>query len=144
MVLSGDGSFRLNGFDFETCIRFGMKVTVVVGNDAAWGPDPRPAGDAVRHRALASDQVSPVRYDRVVEAFGGVGFHVESPDELLPTLRQALDHPQVACVNVARPRVRRGLGRCQADRVARLTCHLAPYLTGAAVAATQSFSATIC
>ena len=37
LVLSGDGSFGLNGFDFETCIRFKLPVTVVVANDAAWG-----------------------------------------------------------------------------------------------------------
>ncbi len=101
VVLSGDGSFGLNGFDFETCIRFGMKVTVVVGNDAAWGQIRGPQVMLFGTERSPATKLAPVRYDRVVEAFGGVGFHVESPDELLPTLRQALDHPQVACVNVA-------------------------------------------
>ncbi|PSM32480.1 thiamine pyrophosphate-binding protein [Haliangium sp. UPWRP_2] len=101
VVLSGDGSFGLNGFDFETCIRFGMKVTVVVGNDAAWGQIRGPQVMLFGTERSPATKLAPVRYDRVVEAFGGVGFHVENPDELLPTLRQALDHPQVACVNVA-------------------------------------------
>jgi len=41
-----------------------------------------------------------VRYDRVVEAFGGVGYHVEDPAQLVPVLREALDRPEVVCVNV--------------------------------------------
>jgi acetolactate synthase-1/2/3 large subunit len=100
VVLSGDGSFGLNGFDFETCVRFGMKVTVVVGNDAAWGQIRGPQVMFFGTERSPATKLSPVRYDRVVEAFGGSGFHVEDPDQLLPTLRQALQTPQVACVNV--------------------------------------------
>jgi acetolactate synthase-1/2/3 large subunit len=100
VVLSGDGSFGLNGFDFETCVRFGMKVTIVVGNDAAWGQIRGPQVMLFGAERAPATKLAPVRYDRVVEAFGGAGFHVEDVDQLLPTLRQALDSPQVACVNV--------------------------------------------
>ena len=41
------------------------------------------------------------RYDLVVEAFGGKGYHVEDPADLVPTLRAALAHPGVTCVNVS-------------------------------------------
>jgi acetolactate synthase-1/2/3 large subunit len=101
VVLSGDGSFGLNGFDFETCVRFGYKVTVVVGNDAAWGQIRGPQVMLFGTERAPATKLAPVRYDRVVEAFGGVGFHVEDAGELVPTLRKALDSPQVACVNVA-------------------------------------------
>ena len=101
VVLSGDGSFGLNGFDFETCIRFGMKVTVVVGNDAAWGQIRGPQVMLFGTERSPATKLAPVRYDCVVEAFGGVGFHVEDPDQLTDTLRRAIEHPQVACVNVA-------------------------------------------
>jgi len=101
VVLSGDGSFGLNGFDFETCVRFGLKVTVVVGNDAAWGQIRGPQVMLFGAERAPATKLAPIRYDRVVEAFGGSGFHVEDPDQLLPTLRQAIDSPQVACVNVA-------------------------------------------
>lgn len=101
VVLSGDGSFGLNGFDFETCVRFGLKVTVVVGNDAAWGQIRGPQVMLFGTERAPATKLAPVRYDRIVEAFGGVGFHVEEPSELLPTLRKALEHPQVACVDVS-------------------------------------------
>lgn len=101
VVLSGDGSFGLNGFDFETCVRFGLKVTVVVGNDAAWGQIRGPQVMLFGTERSPATKLAPTRYDKVVEAFGGVGFHVTDPDALLPTLRTAIEHPQVACVNVA-------------------------------------------
>lgn len=100
VVLSGDGSFGLNGFDFETCVRFGMKVTVVVGNDAAWGQIRGPQVMLFGTERSPATKLAPVRYDKIVEAFGGVGFHVEDPDQLVPTLKSALDSPQVACVNI--------------------------------------------
>ena len=77
VVLSGDGSFGLNGFDFESCVRFGFKVTVIVGNDAAWGQIRGPQVMIFGSERAPATKLAPVRYDRVVEAFGGVGFHVE-------------------------------------------------------------------
>ena len=101
VVLSGDGSFGLNGFDFETCVRFGFKVTIVVGNDAAWGQIRGPQVMLFGSERAPATKLAPVRYDRVVEAFGGVGFHVEDAADLVGTLKKALESPQVACVNVA-------------------------------------------
>ena len=46
-------------------------------------------------------KLAPTRYDKVVEAFGGKGYHVEDPADLLPTLREALAYPGVTCVNVS-------------------------------------------
>ncbi|MCS6914639.1 MAG: thiamine pyrophosphate-binding protein [Myxococcales bacterium] len=100
VVLSGDGSFGLNGFDFETCVRFGFKVTVVVGNDAAWGQIRGPQIMLFGAERAPATKLAPVRYDRVVEALGGSGYHVDDPADLVPTLRRALEDPQVACVNV--------------------------------------------
>ncbi len=101
VVLSGDGSFGLNGFDFETCVRFGFKVTIVVGNDAAWGQIRGPQVMLFGSERAPATKLAPVRYDRIVEAFGGVGFHVEDAADLGSTLKKALESPQVACVNVA-------------------------------------------
>ncbi len=100
VVISGDGSFGLNGFDFETCVRFGMNVTVIVGNDAAWGQIRGPQVMLFGEERAPATKLAPTRYDKVIEAFGGVGFHVEDPADLLPTFRKALDTPAVTCVDV--------------------------------------------
>lgn len=101
VVLSGDGSFGLNGFDFETCVRFGFPVTVIVGNDAAWGQIRGPQVMLFGEERAPATKLCPTRYDKVVEAFGGVGYHVEDPKDLLPTFREALSQDAVTCVNVA-------------------------------------------
>src|SRR5512138_8835 len=74
-VIQGDGAFGLNGMDFETAVRFGLPMVVVVGNDAAWGQI------AVPQKAMFGDDhapataLAPTRYDRVVQALGGDGEH---------------------------------------------------------------------
>ena len=100
LVISGDGSFGLNGFDFESCVRFKLPVTVVVANDAAWGQIRGPQVMIFGAERAPATKLAPTRYDRVVEAFGGRGWHVEEPQALTPTIQEALGCGEVACVNV--------------------------------------------
>lgn len=101
LVLSGDGSFGLNGFDFETAIRWNLPMCVVVANDAAWGQIRGPQVMIFGAARSPATKLAPTRYDKVVEAFGGKGYHVEDPADLVPTLRAALAEPTVTCVNVS-------------------------------------------
>jgi acetolactate synthase-1/2/3 large subunit len=98
-VIQGDGAFGLNGMDYETAVRFKLPMVVVVGNDAAWGqiavPQKAMYGEAVATR------LAPTRYDRVVEALGGKGEHVEDPADLVPALERAFESGTVYCVDVA-------------------------------------------
>jgi acetolactate synthase-1/2/3 large subunit len=100
LVLSGDGSFGLNGFDLDSCIRFKLPVVVVVANDAAWGQIRGPQVMIFGAERAPATKLAPTRYDKIVEAMGGRGYHVEDPAELTPTIRAALDSGEVACVNV--------------------------------------------
>ncbi|MEO6950661.1 MAG: thiamine pyrophosphate-binding protein [Polyangia bacterium] len=99
VLLLGDGAFGLNGFDLETCVRFDCPMTVVVGNDAAWGQILIPQIQSFgRERAIGS-RLAPIRYDKVVEAFGGAGEHVDSGPELDAALRRARDSGKVYCID---------------------------------------------
>jgi len=100
LVLSGDGSFGLNGFDFETCVRFKMSVTCVVANDAAWGQIRGPQVMIFGAERSPATKLAPVRYDRVMEGFGGKGVHIEDPAALTPAIRAALEDDAVTCINV--------------------------------------------
>lgn len=100
LVLSGDGSFGLNGFDLDTCLRFSLPVTVVVGNDAAWGQIRGPQLMIFGAERAPATKLWPTRYDKVVEGLGGVGYHVEDAAQLTPTIREALAQDRVSCVNV--------------------------------------------
>ncbi|WP_242355218.1 MULTISPECIES: thiamine pyrophosphate-binding protein [Anaeromyxobacter] len=100
-VVQGDGAFGLNGFDFETAVRFGLPMVVVVGNDAAWGQILVPQRGLYGDDHAVATKLAPTRYDRVVEAFGGKGEHVEDPADLEPALERAFASGTVYCVDVA-------------------------------------------
>jgi acetolactate synthase-1/2/3 large subunit len=100
-VVQGDGAFGLNGMDFETAVRFGLPMVVVVGNDAAWGQIRVPQRGLFGEDHAPATTLAPTRYDRVVEALGGRGEHVEDPADLVPALERAFDSGTVYCVDVA-------------------------------------------
>ena len=98
-VLFGDGSFGLNGMEFETMVRHNLPVLAVIGNDGQWGEIAHPQKALLGH-AVGSELAPGIRYDRVVEAFGGYGELVERPADIRPALERALASGRPACVNV--------------------------------------------
>ncbi|MBI2432425.1 MAG: hypothetical protein HYV26_06100 [Candidatus Hydrogenedentes bacterium] len=42
LIVYGDGSFGLNGFEYDTAVRHHLPIVGVIGNDAAWGQMMRP------------------------------------------------------------------------------------------------------
>lgn len=100
VIVYGDGSFGLNGFEFDTAIRFGLPVIGIVGNDAAWGQMMRPQGAMMGWDRLDGTLLERTRYDKIVEAMGGHGELVESPDEIRPALERAAASGKAACVNI--------------------------------------------
>ena len=100
VIVYGDGSFGLNGFEFDTAIRFGLPIVGIVGNDAAWGQMMRPQSMVYGEDRLVATELSFTRYDKVVEAMGGHGEHVTEPDEIAPAIQRALASGKAACVNV--------------------------------------------
>lgn len=99
-VIQGDGSFGLNGFDFDTALRFKLPMVVVVGNDAAWGQIRLPQVAMYGEAQSPATQLAPTRYDKVIEALGGWGELVTEPSDLRPALERAIASGTVACVNV--------------------------------------------
>ena len=100
VIIYGDGSFGLNGFEFDTAVRFGLPIIGVVGNDGAWGQMMRPQGAFYGWDRLTGTLLNVTRYDKVVEALGGHGELVERPDELRPALDRAASSGKPALVNV--------------------------------------------
>ncbi len=99
-VVQGDGSFGLNGMDFDTALRFKLPMVVVVGNDAAWGQIRLPQVQLFGAEKSPATPLAPTRYDKVVEALGGHGELVTEPAQIRPALERAAASGTVACVNV--------------------------------------------
>jgi acetolactate synthase-1/2/3 large subunit len=100
VIVYGDGSFGLNGFEYDTAVRFGLPIIGVVGNDGAWGQMMRPQGSLYGWDRAGPTLLNFTRYDKVVEALGGHGEHVERPEELRPALERAAASGKPALVNV--------------------------------------------
>jgi acetolactate synthase I/II/III large subunit len=99
-VIQGDGSFGLNGMDFDTALRFKLPMVCVVGNDAAWGQIRIPQLEMFGPEKSPATLLAPTRYDEVVRALGGHGELVTEPASIRPALERALASGTVACVNV--------------------------------------------
>ena len=100
LIIYGDGAFGLNGFEYDTAVRFGLPIVGIVGNDAAWGQMLRPqVGLYGADRKVAVD-LAETRYDRVVEALGGHGEFCQRPEEIRPALERAFASGRPALVNV--------------------------------------------
>ncbi len=101
LIISGDGSFGLNGFDFDTALRFDLPIVAIVGNDAGWGQIRGPQINMVGEERAVATSLAPTRYDKIVEAMGGYGEHVETPDGIGPALERAFASRRAACINVS-------------------------------------------
>lgn len=100
LLLSGDGSFGLNGFEIDTAVRHKIPFVTVVGNDAGWGQIRNPQTAMFGPEATLACDLDYTRYDKVVEALGGRGEHVERPGDIRPALERAFAAGVPACVNV--------------------------------------------
>ncbi|HIF63912.1 MAG TPA: acetolactate synthase [Deltaproteobacteria bacterium] len=100
LIVYGDGSFGLNGFEFDTAVRFGLPIVGIIGNDQAWGQMLRPQAGLFGEDRLVATELAATRYDKVVEALGGHGELVTEPDQIRPALERAYASGKPACVNV--------------------------------------------
>ncbi len=99
LMIYGDGSFGLNGMEFESMVRQKLPIVAIIGNDGAWGQIKHPQKAMVGH-TTAAELTPGIRYDRMVEALGGHGELVERPEEIRPALERAFASGLPACVNV--------------------------------------------
>jgi oxalyl-CoA decarboxylase len=98
LAVEGDSAFGFSGMEIETICRYNLPVCVVVFNNGGIyrGTDVNPIGGA---DVATTVFVKDARYDKMMEAFGGVGVHVTSPDELSRAVNAAMDVGKPTLVN---------------------------------------------
>ncbi len=99
-VIYGDGSFGLNGMEYEAAARQKIPFVGVMGNDGAWTQIRRGQTQLFGHERAPATGLEFTRYDLMVEALGGHGEHVVSPDQIRPAIDRALASGKPALVNV--------------------------------------------
>jgi acetolactate synthase-1/2/3 large subunit len=98
LTYNGDGSFCINGMEFDTAVRHRIPLVVVVANNGCWGTVRR-RQNRLFGREIGA-QLGWTRYDKLVEDLGGHGQWVERPEDIRPALQRAFDSGLPACVNV--------------------------------------------
>jgi oxalyl-CoA decarboxylase len=100
LAVEGDSAFGFSGMEVETICRYKLSVCIVVFNNNGIyrGTDVNPTGGSdVATTVFVKDS----RYDKMMEAFGGVGVHVTTPDELKRAVDQAMDSGKPTLINAA-------------------------------------------
>ena len=97
LAVEGDSAFGFSGMEVETICRYKLPVCVVVfNNDGIYrGTDVNPAGSDPATTVFVKGS----RYDKMMEAFGGVGVNVTTPDELKRAVDAALDSGKPTLIN---------------------------------------------
>ena len=98
LAVEGDSAFGFSGMEVETICRYNLPVCVVVFNNNGIyrGTDVNPTGGS---DAATTVFVQDARYDKMMEAFGGVGVHATAPDELKRAVDAAMDSGRPTLVN---------------------------------------------
>ena len=96
----GDGTFGFHALELDTAVRHGLPVVAVVGNDARWNAEHQLQLQHYGAARAVACELLPTRYDRIAEALGGHGEHVERPGQLPAALARAVASAKPAVVNV--------------------------------------------
>ena len=98
LAVEGDSAFGFSGMEIETICRYNLPICVVVFNNGGIyrGSDVNPTGGSdVAPTVFVKD----ARYDKMMEAFGGVGVNATSPDDLTRAVNEAMDSGKPTLIN---------------------------------------------
>ena len=98
LAVEGDSAFGFSGMEVETICRYQLPVCVVVFNNNGIyrGTDVNPTGGP---DVATTVFVKDARYDKIAEAFGGVGVNATTPDELKRAVDAAMSSGKPTLIN---------------------------------------------
>jgi oxalyl-CoA decarboxylase len=97
IAIEGDSAFGFSGMEVETICRYNLPVCIVVmnNNGVYKGTDTDPSGRDPAPTVF----VKGARYDKLIEAFGGVGVNAATPAELKKAMEEALRSKKPTLIN---------------------------------------------
>jgi len=98
LAIEGDSAFGFSGMEIETICRYNLPVCAVIfNNDGIYrGTDVNRGGGSDPATTVF---VKGARYDKMIEAFGGVGVNATTPDELKRADNAAMDSGKPTLIN---------------------------------------------
>ncbi|MFT0174372.1 oxalyl-CoA decarboxylase [Paraburkholderia mimosarum] len=98
VAIEGDSAFGFSGMELETICRYDLPVcTIVFNNNGVYrGTDVNPSGGS---DVAPTVFVKNARYDKMIEAFGGIGHQATTPEELTSALLEAIASGKPTLIN---------------------------------------------
>ncbi|WP_038912311.1 oxalyl-CoA decarboxylase [Dickeya dadantii] len=98
IAIEGDSAFGFSGMEVETLCRYHLPVCIVVFNNNGIykGTDTNASGGADMAPTVF---VKDARYEMMMQAFGGVGVHVTTTDELHRAMNEAIASGKPTLIN---------------------------------------------
>src|ERR1700685_1022408 len=98
LAVEGDSAFGFSGMEVETICRYNLPVCIVIFNNNGIyrGTDVNKSGNSDPATTVF---VAGSRYDKMMEAFGGVGVNATSPDELKRAVNEAMNSGKPTLIN---------------------------------------------
>ncbi|WP_069267851.1 oxalyl-CoA decarboxylase [Paraburkholderia nodosa] len=98
VAIEGDSAFGFSGMELETICRYNLPVcTIVFNNNGVYrGTDVNPSGGC---DVAPTAFVKNARYDKMIEAFGGIGHQATTPEELTSALLEAIASGKPTLIN---------------------------------------------
>ncbi len=94
VAIEGDSAFGFSGMELETICRYQLPViTIVFNNSGIYRGDPSGSG------CSPTGLMQNARYDKLIDAFGGIGYHVTDTGALTRALSDALASGRPALIN---------------------------------------------
>jgi oxalyl-CoA decarboxylase len=94
LAIVGDSAFGFCGMEIETICRYQLPVvTLIFNNNGIY------RGDEIGSAPSPTGLIRNARYDKIVEAFGGAGYHVTDTPSLIKALIDALEAGKPALIN---------------------------------------------
>jgi len=94
VAIEGDSAFGFSGMELETICRYELPVTTVIFNNNGVY-----RGDAADKPYSPTGLLRGARYEKLIEAFGGAGYHVTDTPGLTKALTEALASGKPALIN---------------------------------------------
>jgi oxalyl-CoA decarboxylase len=100
VAIEGDSAFGFSGMEIETICRYHLPVVIVIFNNGGIyrGDDVNRSGGADPAPTVLMKEA---RYEKLMEAFGGVGYYADDPQQLTKALTEAIGAGKPALINCA-------------------------------------------
>ena len=99
VCVTGDGGFLMNNQELATAVENNLELPIVIMNDSGYGAIRHIQDRAYQGRHIASNWVSP-DFVQIANGFGAEGILITKPEDIEPSLRNALDSDKTTVLDV--------------------------------------------